>query len=480
MSGTEVVERARAILGPAHVLSDPADTAPFLADWRGRYRGAALGVVRPADAAQVAAIVRLCAETGTPLVPQGGNTGVVGGAIPDDSGRSLVLCLSRLNRVREVDPIGDSLTVEAGCTLAAVQAAAEEAGRLFPMSLGSEGSCQIGGTIATNAGGTAVLRYGPMRDLVLGLEVVLPDGTLWNGLRALRKDNTGYALKHLFIGAEGTLGIVTAATLKLFPRPQSVATGFLALPSLDAALQVFAQLRGALGDRVTTAEILSEAQLASVLAHVPGTVRPLGTIMPWYLLVEVTDPMQGLDLAARLEDLLATGLEDGRIADAAVARSQAQANGMWKLRHSVSEANRKSGIVVGHDTAVPVARIPDFVARATAAVAAVRPDARVVAVGHIGDGNIHLVAILPESLRTSGEPLDRIAQTISAAVHEQAIALGGTISAEHGIGQSMRDALAAFKGPAEMALMHGIKQLFDPLGVMNPGKVVAARHCPRH
>ncbi|MBK1836683.1 FAD-binding oxidoreductase [Azospirillum sp. YIM B02556] len=469
----EVVERARAILGPAHVLSDPTDTAPFLADWRGRYRGAALAVVRPADAAQVAAIVRLCAEIGTPLVPQGGNTGVVGGAIPDATGRSLVLSLSRLNRIRETDPVGDSLTVEAGCTLAAVQAAAEAADRLFPMSLGSEGSCQIGGTIATNAGGTAVLRYGPMRDLVLGLEVVLPDGTLWNGLRALRKDNTGYALKHLFIGAEGTLGIVTAATLKLFPRPRSVATAFLALPSLEAALRVFARLRGALGDRVTTAEILSEPQLASVLAHVPGTGRPLAAVLPWYLLVEVTDPLAGLELAERLEDLLAEGLEDGSVADAAVARSQAQAAAMWKLRHSVSEANRKSGIVVGHDTAVPVARIPDFVARATAAVAAVRPDARVVAVGHIGDGNIHLVVLLPESLRASAEPLDAVAQAISAAVHREAIALGGTISAEHGIGQGMRDALAAFKGPAEMSLMQGIKRLFDPQGLMNPGKLVA-------
>jgi FAD/FMN-containing dehydrogenase len=474
MSGTDVVERARAILGPAHVLSDPADTAPFLADWRGRYRGAALAVVRPADAAQVAAIVRLCAETGTPLVPQGGNTGVVGGAIPDATGRSLVLCLSRLNRIREADPVGDSLTVEAGCTLAAVQAAAEAADRLFPMSLGSEGSCQIGGTIATNAGGTAVLRYGPMRDLVLGLEVVLPDGTLWNGLRALRKDNTGYALKHLFIGAEGTLGIVTAATLKLFPRPRSVATGFLALPSLEAALQVFARLRGALGDRVTTAEILSEPQLAAVLAHVPGNVRPLAAVMPWYLLVEITDPMHGLELAGKLEDLLAEGLEDGSVTDAAVARSQAQADAMWKLRHSVSEANRKSGIVVGHDTAVPVARIPDFVARATAAIAAVRPDARVVAVGHIGDGNIHLVAILPESLRAAAEPLERVIQAINAAVLREAIELGGTISAEHGIGQSMRDALATFKGPAEMALMQGIKRLFDPQGLMNPGKLVEA------
>ncbi|CAO3453361.1 FAD-binding oxidoreductase [Azospirillum largimobile] len=473
MGSSDVLDRARAIVGPAHVLSDPADTAPFLADWRGRYRGEALGVVRPADAAQVAAIVRLCAETGTPLVPQGGNTGVVGGAIPDASGRSLVLCLSRLNRIREADPIGDSLTVEAGCTLAAVQAAAEQAGRLFPMSLGSEGSCQIGGTIATNAGGTAVLRYGPMRDLVLGLEVVLPDGTLWNGLRALRKDNTGYALKHLFIGAEGTLGIVTAATLKLFPRPRSTATAFIALPSLDAALRVFARLRGTLGDRVTTAEILSESQLAAVLAHVPGTVRPLATAMPWYLLAEITDPMAGLDLAAALEDLLAEALEDGSVADATIARSDAQAEALWKLRHSVSEANRKSGIVIGHDTAVPVARIPAFVARATAAVEALRPDARVVAVGHIGDGNIHLVVILPDSARTESQPLEATAHAVSAAVHRVTIELDGTISAEHGIGQSVRDALAAFKGPAEMALMRGIKRLFDPQGIMNPGKVVA-------
>ncbi|WP_372395642.1 FAD-binding oxidoreductase [Azospirillum sp. HJ39] len=472
MAGGDVIARARAIVGPAQVLCEPADTAPFLADWRGRYRGRALGVVHPADAAQVAAVVRLCAETGTPLVPQGGNTGVVGGAIPDMSGRSLVLCLSRLNRVRELDPIGDSLTVEAGCTLAAVQAAAEAAGRLFPMSLGSEGSCQIGGTVATNAGGTAVLRYGPMRDLVLGLEVVLPDGTLWDGLRALRKDNTGYALKHLFIGAEGTLGIVTAATLKLFPRPRSSATAFLALASLEAALEVFARLRGTLGDRVTTAEILSEAQLAAVLAHVPGTVRPLAAPAPWYLLAEVTDPMAGLDLAGALEELLAAGLEDGGIADALVARSEAQAAALWKLRHSVSEANRKSGIVIGHDTAVPIARIPDFVARATAAISALRADARVMAVGHIGDGNIHLVAILPESTRTTGRPLEPVAQAISAAVQRVAVELGGTISAEHGIGQSVRGALAAFKGPAEMALMDGIKRLFDPRGIMNPGKVV--------
>ncbi|SMH47646.1 FAD-binding oxidoreductase [Azospirillum agricola] len=466
-----VIADLRAVVGPDHVLT-AADTAPFLADWRGRYRGAALAVVRPADTAEVAALVRLCADRRIPLVPQGGNTGVVGGAIPDSSGTALVLSLARLNRVRALDRTGDAVTVEAGCTLAQIQLAAEEANRLFPMSLGSEGTCQIGGAIATNAGGTAVLRYGPMRDLVLGLEAVLPDGTVWNGLRSLRKDNTGYALKHLLIGAEGTLGIVTAAVLKLFPRPRSSATALTALPGLDGALEVFARLRATLGDRVTAAEILSESQLAAVLAHVPGTIRPLETRTPWYLLTEVTDTLPGQPLADRLEEVLGGALEDGTAADALVARSGAQAAALWTLRHSVSEANRKSGIVVGHDTAVPIAQIPAFVAGASAAVAALRPDARIVAVGHIGDGNIHLVVILPEALRTSGEPLEPIVRAINAAVHDRAVALGGTISAEHGIGQSLRASLADLKGPAEMALMRGIKRLFDPRNILNPGKLL--------
>ncbi|MGF7174173.1 FAD-binding oxidoreductase [Azospirillum doebereinerae] len=468
----DFVARVRAVVGSGHVLTGPGDTEPYVADWRGRYRGAALCVARPADTAEVAALVRLCAERRVPLVPQGGNTGVCGGAIPDGSGSALVLCLTRMNRIRNLDRHSDAITVDAGCTLAEVQRAAEEADRLFPMSLGSEGTCQIGGNIATNAGGTAVLRYGPMRDLVLGLEVVLADGTVWSGLRPLRKDNTGYALKHLFIGAEGTLGIITGATLKLFPAPRSAGTALLALPDLDAALEVFARLRSALGDRVTTAEILSESQLAAVLAHVPDTVRPLETRAPWYLLVEVTDTLATDALADMLEETLAGALEDGTAADAVIARSGAQAAALWKLRHSVSEANRKSGVVIGHDTAVPISQIPGFVARATAAVEAIRPDARVVAVGHIGDGNVHLVVILPEALRTSGEPLDPIIRAVNAAVLDISIELGGTISAEHGIGQSIRGQLAAFKGPVEMGLMQGIKRLFDPLGILNPGKVL--------
>ncbi|CAO3428319.1 FAD-binding oxidoreductase [Azospirillum doebereinerae] len=466
------IERVRAIVGSGHVLTGPGDTEPFVADWRGRYRGAALCVARPADTAEVAALVRLCAEQRVPLVPQGGNTGVCGGAIPDGSGSALVLCLTRMTRIRELDRHSDAITVDAGCTLAEVQRAAEEADRLFPMSLGSEGTCQIGGNIATNAGGTAVLRYGPMRDLVLGLEVVLADGTVLSGLRPLRKDNTGYALKHLFIGAEGTLGVITGATLKLFPAPKSAGTALLALPDLDAALEVFARLRAALGDRVTTAEILSESQLAAVLAHVPDTIRPLETRAPWYLLVEVTDTLATDGLADTLEETLTGALEDGTVADAVIARSGAQAAALWKLRHSVSEANRKSGIVIGHDTAVPISRIPDFVARATAAVATIRPDAQVVAVGHIGDGNVHLVVILPEALRQSGEPLDPVIRAVNTAIHDISIELGGTISAEHGIGQSIRTQLAAFKGPVEMGLMRGIKHLFDPLGIMNPGKVL--------
>jgi len=464
------------IVGAAHVLRGAADTEPFVADWRGRYRGTALCVVRPAGTAEVAAVVRLCAERRVPLVPQGGNTGVCGAAIPDASGGAVVLSLARMNRIRGLDAHDDAIAVDAGCTLAQVQRAAGDADRLFPMSLGSEGTCQIGGNIATNAGGTAVLRYGTMRELVLGLEVVLPNGEVLDGLRPLRKDNTGYALKHLFIGAEGTLGVITGAVLKLFPNPKSSATALLALPTLDNALEVFARLRADLGDRVTTAEILSEGQLAGVLAHVPDTVRPLETRTPWYLLVEVTDTLPAADLGANLgaalEDALAGALEAGTVADATIARSGAQAAALWKLRHSVSEANRKSGVVIGHDTAVPISRIPEFVTRATAAVEALRPDARVVAVGHIGDGNVHLVVILPESLRASGEPLEPIAHAVNGVVHELAVALGGTISAEHGVGQSIRAQLAAFKGPVEMELMRGIKRLFDPHGIMNPGKVL--------
>jgi len=458
------------IVGAAHCLVDAAAKAPYLTDWRGRYTGTALAVVLPADTAQVAAVVAACAQAGCAIVPQGGNTGLSGGATPLAGSLPVVLNLSRLRRVRQVDAANNAITVDAGVTLAAVQAAAEEADRLFPLSLASEGSCEVGGFVSTNAGGVQVLRYGNTRELVLGLEVVLPDGTVWNGLRALRKDNTGYDLKQLFIGAEGSLGVVTAATLKLFPRPRCTVTAWLALADPAAAVGLLGRLRAVVGDRVTAFELISRQSLDLVLQHIPGARDPLATLRPWYVLVELTDTRTDAALGERLESELAQAIDDGAVLDATVAATAAQAAALWQLRENISEAQKREGISIKHDIAVPVSAIPAFIEQAGAALDAACPGVRVVCFGHLGDGNLHYNLSRPQH----GDNAALIARSdeINRIVYDLVSASGGSISAEHGIGQLKRDILPRYKAAIEIDLMRRIKHAFDPLGLMNPGKVV--------
>ncbi|HNB05590.1 MAG TPA: FAD-binding oxidoreductase [Thauera aminoaromatica] len=466
----ELNARLRAIVGAANVLDGETDMAPFLSDWRGRYHGRARAVVRPRDTAEVAAVVAACAQAGVAMVPQGGNTGLCGGATPLADGAAVVINLARLDRVRALDPDNDTLTVEAGCTLAAVQEAAQAAGRLFPLSLASEGSCLIGGNLSTNAGGVQVLRYGNTRDLVLGLEVVLPDGRVWDGLRALRKDNTGYDLKQLFIGAEGTLGIVTAAVLKLFPAIRTRATAWVAVADPRAAVRLLGLLRAACGDRVSAFEIVGRTALGLVLRHIPGARDPLAGAPAWTVLVELSDPAVDAPLEAQLEAVLGEAVAQGLASDAVVAASVAQARALWALREDISEAQRIEGVSIKHDVSVPVSRIPEFLERAGAALAARWPDIRVVAFGHIGDGNLHYN--LSKAVADANATFIARTAEVNGIVHDLVCELGGSISAEHGLGQLKREEVLRYKPALEMELMRRVKQAFDPAGLMNPGKVL--------
>jgi FAD/FMN-containing dehydrogenase len=467
---TDLLTALRAIVGDSHVLADESDRAPYEADWRGRYKGRAICVARPADTQEVAAVVCACAEHGVAVVPQGGNTGLVGGGVPRVMGNEVVISLSRLNRVRAIDPANNTLTVEAGCTLAAVQAAAAEHDRLFPLSLASEGSCQIGGNLSSNAGGVHVLRYGNTRELTLGLEVVLADGQIWNGLRGLRKDNTGYDLKHLFIGAEGTLGIITAAVLKLFPPPRSRAVAWVALASAAEVVNLLGSARAACGERLTAFEIVGRPALELVLKHIPGCSDPLRTPADCYALIELTDPAADADLSEALQAVLSAQMDAGRISDAVLAASEAQMRSLWALRENISEAQRIEGISIKHDVSVPVSSIPEFLARADAALREAFPDLRIVSFGHVGDGNLHYNISKP----VAADNADFIAQTLAVnrIVHDIVADLGGSISAEHGLGQLKREEITRYKSPVEMALMRSIKQALDPRGLMNPGKVL--------
>ena len=457
-------ERLEGIVGAANLLSDPADLAPFLTDWRGRYIGRAQCLVRPANTAEVAAVVQACFAAGVPIVPQGGNTGHCGAATPDGEGRAVLLCLSRLNRIREIDAGNNTITVEAGCILAAVQEAARAADRLFPLSLAAEGSCQIGGNLSTNAGGVQVLRYGNTRELTLGLEVVLPSGEIWDGLRGLRKDNTGYDLKQLFIGAEGTLGVITAAVLKLFPLPKTQTTCWLNVASPAAAVELLNQAKSGFDAQLTACELVSDVALGLVLRNIAGSARPT-TPSPWYILAEFSDA----DPAA-VEAWLAAQLASGTVGDGALAASGAQAQKLWALRENISEAQKIEGVSIKHDIAVPVSRIPEFLARADAALAAAFPGIRVVAFGHVGDGNLHYNLSKPNAQDNAAFIGSQPA--VNRIVHDLVHALNGSISAEHGIGQLKRDELQRYKSPVELALMRSIKQMLDPQGLMNPGKVV--------
>jgi len=449
-------------LGQRHVLTRPEDMAGYTTDARRRYVGSALCVVRPGSTAEVAAVVGICAAAGLAVVPQGGNTGMCGGATPIGRQPAVVVSLERMTRIAN-----STITVDAGCRLADVQAAAAQAGKLFPMSLGSEGSCQIGGNIATNAGGTAVLRYGNMRDLVLGVEAVLPDGRIWNGLRRLRKDNTGYDLKHLFIGSEGTLGIITGAVLKLFARPATIHTVLASLASIDDVLALLGDLRDAFGEHVTTFEAMSQNQYDLTLRSHTALRDPLPARSPWYAFIEISHAQTPAPQAA-LEAFLAHGIAQGRMQDAVLAQTLAQAENIWRIRHGVTEANLNAGACVSHDTSVPVSQVPEFVKQSEQEIKRAFPDAEVCFVGHVGDGNIHVIAILPREPYAGAERFAAVASQINDIIDQATLALAGSISAEHGIGKSNRTRLRRHKDAIELEFMDAIKAVFDPKGIMNP------------
>jgi FAD/FMN-containing dehydrogenase len=456
-----------AVVGPPHVLTEPRDVAPYVNDWRGRYSGPALAVVRPGDTPQVAEVVRLCAEAGVAIVPQGGNTGLCGGATPTRG--EVVLSLTRLNRVRTIDVANNTMTVEAGCTLAAVQEAAAQAGRLFPLSLAAEGSATIGGNLSTNAGGVQVLRYGNARELCLGLEVVLPDGRVWDGLRGLRKDNTGYDLKHLFIGAEGTLGVVTAAVLKLYSLPHQVAVAWVAVPTPAAAVALLTRLRERIGGRITAFELIGRSALDLVLKNIPHSRDPLAGHSPWQVLIELADTM-ATDLHVPLQEVLVEAVDANEASDAALAHSEEQARDFWRLRENISEAQKIEGVSIKHDISLPVSRIPEFVERCNATLELGYPGLRIVCFGHLGDGNLHYNQSKPATQDNAAF----IAQSdaVNRLVHDLVAALGGSISAEHGLGQLKRDEVLRYKSPVEMDMMRAVKKALDPKGLMNPGKVL--------
>lgn len=469
MEDDSLIRRLISIVGDDHVVAGAAGEQ-WLTDWRGRYRGEAIAVVFPGTTEEVAEVVCACVAADVAIVPQGGNTGLCGGATPLSGGRSVVINLSRMKRVRAVDAANNALVVEAGCTLAAVQQAADQHDRLFPLSLASEGTCEIGGNLSTNAGGVQVLRYGNMRELVLGVEVVLPDGRVWDGLRALRKDNTGYDLKQLFIGAEGTLGIVTAVVLKLFPKPRARATAWVDVPDPAAAVGLLRAVQSRCGDRVTAFEIIGREALQLVLKNIPDARPPFAEPGAWGVLLELSDMISAEGLNGLLEVALGEAFEAGLARDAVVAQSGAQAEALWALRENISEAQRIEGVSIKHDIAVPVSRVPEFLAQAGQALTARWPDTRIVAFGHIGDGNLHYNLSKADAL----ENRDFIARTpdINRVVHDLVDALGGSISAEHGLGQLKREEITRYRSEVELEMMRALKRTFDPQGRMNPGKVV--------
>ena len=467
---SQLLDRIRALVGPKGFLTDPADTAPYLAEWRGRFVGKAAAVVRPASTEEVAEVVRLCAEAGQSIVPQGGNTSLVGGSIPFETGSEIVLNLSRMNRIRDLDALNYTITLEAGCVLQKAQEAAAEADRLLPLSFGAEGTCQIGGCLATNAGGTMTLRYGNTRELVLGIEAVLPDGRIWNGLRRLRKNNTGYDLKHLFIGAEGTLGIITAAVLKLVPKPKQVETAFAAVPDPAAAIALLAGLREATGDALTAFELIPRRGLDFALRHVQGVVDPLAEPHDWYVLLEASAASRSDGFRALFEAGLEKGFEDGLILDAVLAESTTQQRAFWFVREAIVEAQKYEGGSLKNDISVPVSRVADFITAATAAVETLIPGIRPVAFGHVGDGNIHFNLNQPEGADTAAFMARW--DEVQEAVNNVVLAFDGSISAEHGIGRIKRQELARVKSRVELDLMRAIKAAFDPKNIMNPDKLL--------
>ena len=465
-----LLEKLAAGLGPKGFTRDPDAMAPWLEDWRKRYRGSAAALLSPATTEEVVQIVRLCAAEGVALVPQGGNTSMVAGATPDRLGDSLLLSMRRMNRIRSISAAANSAVCEAGVILSDLHAAAAEPGRRFPLSLGAKGSATVGGLVSTNAGGTQVLRFGTMRGLVQGLEAVLPDGTLFQGLSALKKDNRGYDLKQLLIGAEGTLGIVTAASLRLVPAIGSRSVAWIGLASPAAALELLLMLEASLGDAVESFELVPDVALQLVLQHVPGTRAPLAGQHGWHVLVEATAPMVAPSPDKALTAALHAAAEAGLIEDAVIASNEAQAEAFWRIRDSISEAEQKDGPNAKHDVSVEVPAMPAFIVEATAAVEARFPGVRVIAFGHLGDGNVHFNVRAPEGV--GRDWLQGQALEVTSFVHDQVVAAGGSISAEHGIGQMRLSELARLAEPARLKTMRAIKQALDPQGIMNPGKLV--------
>jgi FAD/FMN-containing dehydrogenase len=460
------LDAIRAIVGPKGIYEGD-DAAPFLSEWRSRWPGKAALIVAPAATEEVAAVVRYCSENDIAITPQGGNTGLVGGQIP--AGYEILLSLKRMRRIRAVEPLNNTMTVDAGVTLAEAQEVAKEAGRLFPLSIGSEGSCQIGGVISTNAGGVNVLRYGNTRDLVLGIEAVTPSGEIWNGLKRLRKDNTGYDLKQLFIGGEGTLGIVTGAVLKLLPAPADKVTVMAGVADAQDAVKLLSHVQNATGGLASSFEMMARFCIDLALKHIPQTRDPMAESHPFYVLAEFSSSQKG-GLREAVEDALEGALEQGLVRDAVIAENEAQAHDFWRIRHSLSEAINGEGLGARHDVSVATSDIPAFLDKAGAAVKKIAPDARIVPFGHIGDGNVHYDILGPEG--SAKDVLESLRPTIESAVYDVIGEFSGSISAEHGVGRHRRDSIAKRKSAVEMEMMRAIKQALDPKGIMNPGKML--------
>ncbi|MEM9681742.1 MAG: FAD-binding oxidoreductase [Pseudomonadota bacterium] len=468
--GDAALSQIKSVVGNRGWTDTPEDLEPWLTDRRGHYTGRCALMVRPASTAEVAEVMKICAANRIAVVPQGGNTSMCAAATPDDSGHEIIINLSRMNAVRDLDPLNYTITVEAGCILQEIQSRAAEADRLFPLSLGAQGSCQIGGNLATNAGGVNVLRYGNTRELVLGLEVVLASGEIWRGLRRLRKDNTGYDMKQLFIGSEGTLGIITAAVLKLFPLPKDVQTCFAAVRDVDAVLELLARAREASGDAVTSFEMIRRFAVELAAKHVHGVTDPLADAYDVYTLIEFSGARADSGMAANMEALLESAYEDGLVLDAAIAQSEGQRADFWKLREGITEAQGIEGASIKHDISVPVSAIPEFVDRATQAVIDFMPGIRPCTFGHVGDGNLHFNFSQPPEMDRRAF-LDQW-HDVNRIVHDIVVELGGSISAEHGIGQLKRDELRHYKPALDLDVMRSLKAALDPEGLMNPGKLI--------
>lgn len=475
---SDLLRRLQRIVGPKALLTESEDTAAYALEHRGNYPGKALAVVRPGSTEEVSQVVRACAQSGARLIPQGGNTGLVGGSTPDESGLEIVLSLTRMNRIRDVNSQDNTMTVEAGCILQNVQEAAAKENRMFPLTLGSEGTATIGGNLSTNAGGDQVIRYGNTREQALGLEVVLADGRIWNGLSSLRKDNTGYDLKHLFIGGEGTLGIITAATMKLYPVPRQQSTAWIAIRNPAEAVSLLSFLRENLGDRITAFEIMARETVNLVLMHFPAMREPLQEAAAWVILAEVSETSLRVPLQEEFETVLAQAMEEDMVLDVALATSEQQSKSMWDIRSHIPEAQRKDGPSIKHDISVPISRIAEFVDAAGSAMNAIIPGIRCITFGHVGDGNLHFNQSKPASI--SNEAFLAREAAIHEVVHEAAARVNGSISAEHGIGRQKQDILIRYKDPVAISLMYSIKHAFDPDNTLNPGRLLPARNTQSH